>query len=121
MPNSAAKHEVRSLERLVRVVSLIAADAPKKLFDLRNLVTLSVVDCRMIKALHARGVAKSKLETLICQDCIGLVELPSTLGNNLVNLQTLDLTGCTNLGRLPPWVGQMEKSGVAVQRPRHLE
>ena len=89
MPNSAAKHEVRSLERLVRVVSLIAADAPKKLFDLRNLVTLSVVDCRMIKALHARGVAKSKLETLICQDCVGLVELPSTL--ELPELRLLDV------------------------------
>ena len=80
-----------------------------------------ITNCPMVRTLHARGVAKSKLEVLVLNDCTGLLELPSSLGSNLVNLQQLLLRGCVNLAELPAWVNGMEKAGVAVQRPFHLE
>ena len=95
-------------------------ELPKRLFDLRSLTTLNLTGCNAIKTMHARGVAKSKLETLVLQDCSGLMELPVTLGNNLVNLNFLSLRGCDNITELPSWVASMEKMGVTVQRPEGL-
>ena len=44
---------------------------PKRIFDLRNLTTLNLTDCRTLTILQARGVSKSKLEGLILQVCAG--------------------------------------------------
>ena len=48
-------------------------------------------------------------------------ELPEALGSQLGALQMLNLRGCTALNQLPSWVNEMEKNGVAVMRPFHLE
>ena len=97
-------------------------DAPTSFASLvaDNAAPLVVVG-RSGLSLHARGVAKSTLETLVLRDCTGLLTLPDTLGNNLVNLHTLNMRGCANLQSVPSWVAEMERAGVAVQRPHHLE
>ena len=97
------------------------AEVPAKLFDLKNLLSLNLSGCRSIKSIAARGVSKSALQELILRDCSGLKDLPETLGANFVNLHTLILRGCTNLSKIAPWITELEKNGVAVQRPFHLE
>ena len=97
------------------------ADLPKRLFDLRRLKSLNLTNCNTVRTLHARGVTKSPLETLILQDCSGFTELPEALGYTLGALQLLNLRGCTALSKVPRWVNDMEKGGVAVMRPYHLE
>ena len=49
-----------------------------------------------------------------------MVVLPEALGQNLDNLHTLILRGCTALQSLPHWVAKLEEKGAAVQRPLHL-
>lgn len=104
------------------LVSLHALkELPKRVFEMSSINLLNLADCTQLKSLHARGVAKSTLETLVLRDCTGLLTLPDTLGNNLVNLHTLNMRGCANLQSVPSWVAEMERAGVAVQRPHHLE
>jgi len=112
--------ECYSLTRLDLCGSLVMKELPKKIFDLKGLTHLDLTGSRMLQGLYARGVAKSKLETLILTDCTALTELPATLGTNLVNLQQLTMTGCSAMVGLPPWVAEMERAGVAVQRPSQL-
>jgi Ca2+-binding EF-hand superfamily protein len=97
------------------------AELPKKIFDLRSLQTLNVSSCHMLKTVASSGIAKSCLETLLLEDCIGLLELPDSMGSKLANLKLLSLRGCTNLTRMPMWVPELEKRDAAVVRPHHLE
>jgi len=97
-------------------------ELPRKLFELRDLRMLNLSSCKTLTSVVARLPRRHecKLETLMLTDCAALVELPETLGNNLVNLQHLQMRGCTALQAMPSWVPAMEQAGVAVQRPSHL-
>jgi len=105
--------ELSHLQRLVEL--------PKKVLDLPKLNSLNLTGCHLLRQLVGRGVSKSQIEVLYLTDCIGLTDLHEALGSNLVNLHTLHLRGCFNLHSLPTWVARMERDGVAVQRPHHLE
>ena len=104
---------------LAGLTSLV--ELPKKIFDLRSLQTLNVSSCHMLKTVASSGIAKSCLETLLLEDCIGLLELPDSMGSKLANLKLLSLRGCTNLMKMPMWVPDLEKRDAAVVRPHHLE
>jgi hypothetical protein len=114
--------ECTSLQALDCTGLASLSELPKRLFDLRQLVTLNLTGCKRLGGLASHvGTRRLNISTLILEDCTGIAELSESLANNLVNINMLSLRGCINMQRLPSWVAELERKGVAVQRPFHLE
>ena len=112
--------ELPSLEFLILRGLKALASVPARVFDLRYLTTVDLTGCAALTEITARGALRCALTELTLEDCTGIEELSTALGVTLGGLQVLNLKGCSALKDCPKWVGQMEKQGVAVIRPDHL-
>lgn len=78
---------------------------PDSIWQLKNLVTLSVKDCPMVM-LPGRLDELQALQTLSLSGCDKLVRLPGSI-TSIHGLRQLNLSGCTGLTSLPQEIGKL--------------